>query len=94
MGVADDARQRSARAYRSSTFGESIVAALRAAGAAVRRAHARYRQRREARAIYDALRHLDDRTLHDLGFDRSEIASVAAEATGAAERSRIRTQAD
>jgi hypothetical protein len=52
--------------------------------------HARHKQRREARAIYDALRQLDDRTLHDLGFDRSEMTSVAAEVTGEADCARVR----
>jgi uncharacterized protein YjiS (DUF1127 family) len=79
-----------AHAHRSFTLGEIIVAAIQAAGAIARRAHARHRQRRQARAIYDALRELDDRTLHDLGFDRSEITSAAAEATGEAECTRMR----
>jgi uncharacterized protein YjiS (DUF1127 family) len=80
-----------ARAHRSFTLGEIIVAMMQAAGEIARRAQARHRQRRRARAIYDALQQLDDRMLHDLGFDRSEIASVAAEATGEAERTRMRT---
>jgi uncharacterized protein YjiS (DUF1127 family) len=67
-----------------------IMAAIRAVGAIARRAHARHRQRQQARAVYDALRQLDDRTLRDLGFDRSEITSVAAEVTGEAERTRVR----
>jgi uncharacterized protein YjiS (DUF1127 family) len=79
-----------ARAHRSFILGEIIVAAIKAAGAIARRAHARHRQRRQARAIYDALRQLDDRTLHDLGFDRSEITSVAAEVTGEAEYTPVR----
>ena len=79
-----------ARAHPSFTLGEIIVAAIQAASAIPRRAHARHRQRRQARAIYDALRQLDDRALHDLGFDRSEITSVAAEFTGEAECTRVR----
>ena len=50
-----------ARAHHSFTLGELIVAAIQAAGAIARRAHAR--QRRPAQAIYDALHQLDDRTL-------------------------------
>jgi uncharacterized protein YjiS (DUF1127 family) len=79
-----------ARAHRSFTLGEIIVAAFQAIGATARRAYARHRQRRQARAIYDALRQLDDRTLHDIGFDRSEIRSVAAEVAGEAESTRVR----
>jgi uncharacterized protein YjiS (DUF1127 family) len=79
-----------ARAHRSFTLGEIIVVVLQAAGAIARRAHARHRQRREARAIDDALRQLDDRALHDLGFDRSEMTSIAAEVTGEAEHARVR----
>jgi uncharacterized protein YjiS (DUF1127 family) len=79
-----------ARADRSFTLGEIIVAAIRAAAATVRQAHARHRQRRRAKATYDALRELDDHMLRDLGFDRSELRSVAAEATGEAEPTRVR----
>jgi uncharacterized protein YjiS (DUF1127 family) len=79
-----------ARAHRSLVIGNLFIAMLRALGAIVRRVQARYRQRRKARAVYDALRHLDDRMLRDLGFDRSEISSIAAEVTGAAARERVR----
>lgn len=79
-----------ARAHRSFSLGEIIVAAIQAAGAIARRVYLRHRQRREARATYDALHQLDDRTLHDLGFDRSEILSLAAEVTGEAEYTHIR----
>ena len=48
----------------------------------------RRRRRADARAMYDALRGLDDRMLHDIGFERSEIMSVACEATGQAQRTR------
>ena len=48
----------------------------------------RQRRWRDARAVYDALRQLDDRALHDLGFDRSELSSVAREATGGADYTR------
>ena len=79
-----------ARAHRSFILGGIIVAAIRAAGASARRVLARHRQRRQARAIYDVLRQLDDRMLRDLGFDRSEMTSVAAEITGEAEYTRVR----
>src|SRR6266702_4235076 len=60
-----------ARARQAVVLGEIIAAAIRAAGAIARRAYARYRQRRRARASYDALHQLGDRMLRDLGFDRS-----------------------
>ena len=88
------ALHQAALAHRSFTLGEIIVEASRAFGAIVgavaSRARARYRQRQQARATYEALRQLDDRTLRDLGFDRSELRSVVAEVTGAAERTRVR----
>jgi uncharacterized protein YjiS (DUF1127 family) len=79
-----------ARVHRSLTLGEIIVAAIRAVGAIARRAYARHRLRRQARATYDTLRQLDDRTLRDLGFDRSEIRSVVAQLTGEAEYTHVR----
>jgi uncharacterized protein YjiS (DUF1127 family) len=41
--------------------------------------HEALKRRREARRRYEALAHLDDRTLRDLGIDRSEIDSYAHE---------------
>lgn len=79
-----------AYAHRAVVLGEMIAAAIQAAGALVRRVHAHHQRRRQARAIRDALRQLDDRTLRDLGFDRSEISSVAAEVTGEAACTRVR----
>jgi uncharacterized protein YjiS (DUF1127 family) len=79
-----------ARVHSSLTLGDIIVAAIHTVGAIARRAYARYRQRRQARATYDILRRLDDRTLRDLGFDRSEIRSVAAELTGEVEYTHVR----
>lgn len=78
-----------ARAYRSRVLGELVSAAISKAYTMARRAYAAYRQRREARLTLDALDRLDDRSLRDLGLDRSEIASVAAEITGAAEHTRV-----
>ena len=37
---------------------------------------------RDARLTFQALSDLDDRTLRDLGFDRSEIQAVSIEANG------------
>jgi len=82
--------QQAAGTRRSFTLGEAVVAAIRAGSAIAQRAYARYRQRRQASAFYDALRQLDDHTLRDLGFDRSEIRSVVAEVTGEAEHTRLR----
>jgi len=47
------------------------------------------RQRARTRATWLALRELDARTLRDLGFDRSEILSVAIEAGGGLQPTRI-----
>jgi uncharacterized protein YjiS (DUF1127 family) len=81
---------RDARAHCSFTLGEIIVALMQALAAFARQSLARHRQRRRARSTYDALRQLDDRTLRDLGFDRSELRSVAAEITREVERTRVR----
>ena len=81
---------RTARAHRALLLGELAVATIRAVAAFARRARARRERHRQAAAIREALGQLDDRALHDLGFDRSEIASIAAEATGGAERTRVR----
>jgi uncharacterized protein YjiS (DUF1127 family) len=58
--------------------------------ACVREACARHLRRRRAKAAFDALRGLDDHTLHDLGFDSSEIGSVVAEWVGEVPPDRIR----
>jgi uncharacterized protein YjiS (DUF1127 family) len=47
-------------------------------------------RRRRAARRYDDLRHLDERTLRDLGVTRSELASVVAEPGGRATASRRR----
>jgi uncharacterized protein YjiS (DUF1127 family) len=77
------------RAHRSHAMGEIFAATARAVAAMLRDAYAGYVRRREAKAVRLALGELDDRTLRDLGLDRSEIGSVAAEVAGGAERTRI-----
>jgi uncharacterized protein YjiS (DUF1127 family) len=79
-----------ARVHRSLIIGEMIAAAINAVGAIARRARALHRRHREARAICDALSELDDHLLRDLGFDRSEIKSVAEKLTGEAAYGRAR----
>jgi hypothetical protein len=77
--------------HQTYAIGEVVSGTLRAVQAYMRRVAERYRQLQEAHAVYEALDGLDDHTLHDLGFDRSELASVAAELGGIAERTRVRT---
>jgi len=73
----------------SFTLGAILLSALEALVAASARTYRSYRQWRRAAAVYDALRRLDDHTLRDLGFDRSEIRSVAAELSGEAQATRL-----
>ena len=51
----------------------------------------RWRRERDAAHTRQSLARLDDRTLRDLGFDRSEIPSLAAELgdPGRVERQRV-----
>jgi uncharacterized protein YjiS (DUF1127 family) len=81
---------KAAGAHRAKMLGDLVTEAFRGAMALAREAHARYRRYRDAAATYEALHELDDRTLHDLGFERSELLSVATEMTGDAERTRLR----
>jgi hypothetical protein len=78
------------RAHRPRRLTQVVQAALRAAGAALRRQLAEARRRRQARANYLALCELDVGTLRDLGFHRSELMSVATEVVGGAEFTRAR----
>jgi len=80
---------RAARAHRSLVLGNLIIRTVHAGSAIVRQAIARYRQRQQARNLRVALHQLDDRILHDLGINRSEIASFAAELTRQAECTRV-----
>jgi uncharacterized protein YjiS (DUF1127 family) len=49
-----------------------------------RRARAEWQRRRDLNATFAALDRLDAHLLHDLGLDRSELSSAAAELYGAA----------
>ena len=77
-----------ARAQRAFALGEIAAAAVQAIVSLARRLRLSYERSRRTAAARAALRALDDRTLHDIGLDRSEIASVTAEAQGEAEPSR------
>ena len=55
---------------------------------------AAWHRQRMHRATVETLSALDDRTLHDLGFHRSEIGAVAAEIGGSAETTYLRVQLD
>ncbi len=77
-----------ARAWRSYALGEILAAMASAVVDLGRDLHARGARRRQARAVRAAFGELDAHTLRDLGLDRSEIGSLAAEVTGDAERTR------
>jgi uncharacterized protein YjiS (DUF1127 family) len=78
-----------ARTNRAFVLGELAAVAMQIVADFVRDMAERYRRSRRESAAREALSQLDDRTLHDLGIDRSEIASVAAEAAGKATLSRV-----
>jgi uncharacterized protein YjiS (DUF1127 family) len=78
-----------ARSARDASLAAIVTTLVAAVASAVRRLHASWSMARSARATYLALRELDARTLHDLGLDRSEMRSVAAEIAGESERTRI-----
>ena len=79
-----------ARTNRAFVLGEVTASAVRSVRDWVRRAYKSYKDHRQQSAVYETLSQLDDRTLRDLGFDRSEIRSVAAEWAGEAEATRVR----
>ncbi len=66
----------SARAARAVFIGALFASALNQIARLVRGMRDAARERSEMRATIHALRQLDSRTLRDLGFHRSEIASV------------------
>ena len=78
-----------ARARRAAAMAAFLLAAARTLRESARSLRERYRRRHQSRSIYHALQALDDRTLRDLGFHRCEIGSVAAEAAGEAEHTRM-----
>jgi len=80
---------RSARTARSRALGEVLERLGFVCAALVRRLYGRYQRNRRRAAQQRILADLDDRTLRDMGFHRSEIGSVAAEMVGDAERTRI-----
>ena len=69
--------------------GSALINIVRAIGGFATKAIARWQRYRRARSVREALAGLDDRMLRDLGFCRDEIASVAAEYAGDAERTRM-----
>jgi uncharacterized protein YjiS (DUF1127 family) len=77
-----------ARAQRAFALGEIAAAVIQGVASLAKRLRLRYEKSRRTAAARAALRALDDRTLHDIGLDRSEIASVTAETQGDAEPSR------
>ncbi len=79
-----------ARAHRSYQLREIVSAALQAIGDFGRRVIVRWKHRQQAGATFAALRELDPRILRDLGFHRSELMSVSAEAAGITESTRAR----
>jgi uncharacterized protein YjiS (DUF1127 family) len=78
-----------ARSARSASLAAILATLIAAIASAAQRLHTSWSMARSARATYRALRQLDARTLHDLGLDRSEMRSVAAEIAGEADRTRV-----
>jgi uncharacterized protein YjiS (DUF1127 family) len=79
-----------ARAHRSYQLREIVKALLQAVTDAVQPVITRWRQKQQARAAYRTLQALDTRTLRDLGFDRSELMSVATELATGGSSTRVR----
>ena len=70
---------RRTRSARYDAIARAAAVSLRYMRRVLQRALVRYRQHRVAVETMRALRALDDRTLHDLGYDRSQIQSIAIE---------------
>jgi uncharacterized protein YjiS (DUF1127 family) len=83
------ARDAAARAKVRTGLAAMVAELAQAAAAAVRRALDAWRRQRDRHATERALRALDGRTLRDLGFDPSEVHSVAMELSGDAEPTRV-----
>jgi len=65
------------RAHRAMEIGDTIAAAMQAIAAGVRKAFAMHREYRQSKAFDDAFRQLNDHTLRDLGFHRSDLEPIA-----------------
>jgi uncharacterized protein YjiS (DUF1127 family) len=78
-----------ARADLARRVGELAITALGFLVRPLQRLRAEYGRHQQAQATYRALRGLDARTLRDIGLDRSELRSVAAEANGLTAATRL-----
>ena len=75
--------------HKTSGMRELFADIAQVVAAVSRRIYGTWRQRQQAWATYRALRDLDARTLRDIGLDRSELRSIAAEVSGAIEVTRV-----
>ncbi len=75
--------------HKTAGMRELIADVTQAVAAMSRWLYGAWRQRQQAWATYRALRDLDARTLSDIGLDRSELRSMAAESSGALEVTRM-----
>lgn len=75
--------------HKTSGMRELFADIAQVVAAVSRRIYGTWRQRQQAWATYRALRDLDARTLRDIGIDRSELRSIAAEVSGAIEVNRV-----
>jgi len=76
-------------AHRRRQVAAAVAQTLSLFGRLARRIAARSWQQEQTRAIARALRGLDERTMRDLGFDRCNVLSIAAEAAGAIDSTRV-----